>query len=474
MNSNYAYKSLLPDEESAPENTTLIQGTVLPDKIASKCASDTKEFVKSIKPDKDHSYVHLISTGALEWYGPNKRGDSFNETGGIYKPSEPYCKEASEVELDGGLTKYHNPTFTANGKVYREHHSVVEDPSNKPLGEVVFATYNQPMHRGELVVKLSNEEWKDDLERIANGKPCYYSMGCLTPDDVCSVCGKRKNPNDEKNRCEHLKDHLLEYTDKGIQVHAITDHPIFYDISRVARPADKIAFSLGKVASEKGAPVVIPTRFVDKNMVNRADRLSLLMKIAAEEKTMTTQEKVPVEDVSEEDKDTIKKLKGKDGGKVLIILRKHNTLLPPPAFLELLAGDGNVSHDALPLIGEKLDGIFNSLLKDGSLDGFINDGTYDGDADDKDIEDIVIPLIRRYSLDDVPFKKRIIRITLTPGSKIASERRMIVTPGADAIATKLAREYARYQLSFLTEHPDRRTIRQVLSGNHAFILNRGW
>lgn len=469
MNKNYAYKSLLPDDNKT-EPAVLIDSKVLPDKLASKCASDTKEFIKGIKPDKDHSYVHLISTGALEWYGPNKRGDSFNETGGIYKPTEPYCKEASEVELDGGLTKYHNPTFQANGKVYREHHSIVEDASNKPLGEVVFATYNQPMHRGELVVKLSNEEWKDDLERLAKGKPCYYSMGCLTPDDVCSVCGKRTNPNDTKNRCEHLKDHLLEYTDKGVQVHAITDHPIFYDISRVARPADKIAFSLGKVASDRGPLPVIPVRMVDGSMSRRADRLDLIMKIAAEEKTMTEQEKVPVEDVSKEDKETIKKLKGKDGGKVLIILRKHNTMLPPPAFLELLAGDGNVPHDALPLIGEHLDGIFNSLLKDGSINGFVDDGTYDGDADDKEIEDLVLPLIRRYSFDDVPFQKRIIRITICPGSKIASDRRMIVTPGADALAAKLAREYARYQLSFLTEHPDRRTIRQALSGNHPFVM----
>ena len=50
---------------------------------------------------------------------------------------------------------------------------------------------------------------------------------------------------------------------------------------------------------------------------------------------------------------------------------------------------------------------------------------------------------------------------------------MIITPAADLMAGKLAREYARYQLSFLTVHPDRRTIRQVLSGNHSNVRTWG-
>lgn len=472
MQEKYSYKSL--DSECTNDETTfIIDSKSLPDKYTGKVASDVKDYVKGIKPDKDHSYVHLISTGAVEWYGPNKRGDSFNEDAQIYKPTEPYCKEASEVQLDGGLKKYHNPTFKANGHVYREHHSIVEDAKNKPLGEVVYATYNEPMHRGELIVKLSNEEWKDDLERIAKGKPCYYSMGCLTKDDVCSICGKRTSPNDKKNRCDHLKNHLLEYTDKGVQVHALTDHPIFYDISRVARPADKIAYSLGKVASDGISlpPMPVTTLLIDRNASLRVNRLDLMMKIAEEEKTITEQEKLPVEDVDDKDKEVIKKIKDKDKGKVLIILRKHHTLLPPPAFLELLAGNDAVSKKALPLIGDHLDGIFSRMLKDDSLSEFLDDGTYDNDeSEDSWLEDLVSPLINHYSLDDEPFKKRVIRITIAPGKKIAGERGMIVTPGVDLIAAKLAREYARYELSFLTTHPDRRTIRQVLAGNHSDVV----
>lgn len=472
MNSEYAYKSL--SQGGPEESPVLIDGVNLPESVASKCASEIKDFVKGIKPDKDHSYVHLISTGAVEWYGPNKRGDSFNEKGGVYKPSEPYSKEAKEVELDGGLEKYHDATFKANGKVYREHHSIVEDSKNKPLGEVVFAAYNKPMHRGELVVKLSNDEWKDDLERISKGKPCYYSMGCLTKDDVCSICGKRTSPNDDKNRCDHLKNHLLEYTDKGFQVHALTDHPIFYDISRVARPADKIAYSLGKVASDIDKAAPVSAFLLDRATGRRVDRLALLCKIAEEEKTMTEGEKLPVEDVDDEDKEVIRKIPDKDKGKVLVIMRRHNAILPPPVFLELLAGGDAVAKKSLPLLGDHLDGIFSRMLKDDSLNGFLDDGTYDDedDVDDRSLEEMIGPLLGKYSLDDEPYRRRVIRITIVPGRKVAGDYGMIITPGADSAAEKLAREYARYQLSFLTTHPDRRTIRQVLAGNHSNV--RAW
>ena len=465
----YAYKSISSDTAN-DEDAFLIEGRVVPDKAVSKCASETKEFIKGIKPEKDHSYVHLISTGAVEWYGPNKRGDSFNEDACKYHPSEPYCKEASEVELDGGLKKYHNSTFKANGKVYREHHSIVEDEKNKPLGEVVFATYNQPMHRGELVVRLANDEWADDLDRISKGKPCYYSMGCLTKDDVCSVCGKRTSPNDSANRCDHLKNHLLEYTDKGTQVHALTDHPIFYDISRVARPADKIAYSIGKVASDGRMAAPLSAFRLDQNTGRRIDRLSLMYKIAEEEKKLSDIERIPVEDTDDEDKDVIKKIKDKDKGKVLIILKRHHTMLPSPVFLDLMAGGDSVCRKGLPLIGDHLSGIFNDVLGEGSIEGFLDDGTYDGeDVDDPVLEDIVAPLIRRYSLDDEPFKRRVIRITIAPGKKIATDGPQIITPGADSIARKLARKYARYQLSFLSTYPDRVTIRRALATNHSCV-----
>lgn len=477
-----AYKSFLPDEFnfSAGVRTAAlldeVNGKLYPTTPAFKSASEVDAFVSTIKPDKDHSYIHLISLGAMEWYGPNKRGDGFNEAGGVYTPPAPYSKTAAEVKLDGGLKAYHNSTFKANGKVYREHNSIVANKNAKPLGDVVFAIYNEPMHRGELIIKLANAEWHDDIDRISKGKPVYFSMGALCPNDVCSWCGKRTSPNDRKNRCEHLTRETLSYKPDGTQVVAITDSPIFYDISRVARPADKIAFSLAKVASEAGMAGVspCPQGVMSASLLDRiqhhsgVDRLALLMKVASEEK-MCDGTKVPISLPDEEDEAILKGISEKDVPKVLFVLKKNKTLLPYPHFIKMLGGTGPEIDAALPLIGEQLPGIFNNILSDDDLNGFLDDGTYDGEEDvSADTMIKLMPIIAKYALNDEPIQRRVTKVIIIPSSKLASD--VIFTPRAVRLASKLAKEYARYQLSFLTENRDHRDIRLTLAHNHADVL----
>lgn len=479
---DYAYKSFCPDEfnfKGCIRTATLLDGVngklfqVIP---SVKTASEVDAFVATIKPDKNHSYIHLISLGAMEWYGPNKRGDGFNETSGEYIPPAPHDKSAVTVKLDGGLKAYHNSTFKANGKVYREHNSIVANKNAKPLGDVVFAMYNDPMHRGELVVKLDNDEWHDDIDRISQGKPVYFSMGALCPNDVCSWCGKRTSPNDHKNRCEHLKHEALTYKPDGTQVVAITDSPIFYDISRVARPADKIAFSLAKVASEAGmagvSPCpqgVMPASLLDRiQKKGRVDRLSLLMKIASEER-ICGETRIPVSLPDEEDEAILKGISEKDVPKVLFILKKNRTMLPYPQFIKMLGGDGPDIDAAMPLVGEQLPGIFNNILSDDDLGGFLDDGTYDGEEDiSASTIRQLLPIIAKYALNDGPIQRRVTQVVIIPSRKMASD--VIFTPKAERLASKLAKEYARYQLAFLTENRDDRDIRLTLAQNHADVL----
>ena len=481
----YAYKQIVTDSFHFPEGTrtaTLLDGYSKGLGFTApvmKTASAVETFVKTIRPDKDHSYVHLISVGAQEYYGPNKRGDSFNEDGKVYRPPAPFAKEAAEVVLEGGLKKFHDPTFTANGKVYREHQSIIADPKNKPLGDVVFAIYNEPMHRGELIIKLDNKSWAPDIKRLENGKPIYFSMGCLTATDVCSVCGKRTSPMDLENRCGHLKDDLLSFMENGTQVHAITDHPIFYDISRVAVPADKIAFSLSKVASEgilsigsnlpEDPLAILPVRMVDRMRGRRVDRFNLISKAAAEERIVINGGMtLPVSTSDEEEGKLLDDL-SKDAPKVIFIMNKNRALLPPPQFTRLVGGCGSSLDSAMPLVGNQLSGIFSSLMGSSDLASFIDDGTYEGEESfDRGLLSKVAPLISRYSLDEEPVQRRVIHIVIAPNVKTASEQR-IFTPDAGALASKLAREYARYQLSFMTENPDRRSVALALANNHGNV-----
>ena len=481
MNFNdMAYKVIYPDSFNFHAGTQTVNKIDFVNRrgyvtgLSNKTASDVDIFVKGITPDKDHSYIHLISLGAYEWYGPNKRGDGFNESGYTFKPPHPCDKDHITIDLEGGLKEFHNPGFMANGKVYREHHSILS--GGEPQGEVVFATYNEPMHRGELVIKLENDKWEDDIKKIEEGKPTYYSMGALCKADVCSICGKKVSPNSDE-RCSHLKDHVLEIDADGNQAVAITDHPIFYDISRVARPADKIAFSLAKVASEfdSAEPVValptMPATLLDTlNNRMRVDRLNLITKVASEEKYITVNNQLPVKLSDKEDEEVIKKIKEEDVPKVIFILKKHRAVLPPPTFIRLVGGEGSEIDEAMPMIGECLSGIFNKILHSNGLRDFIEDGTYEGEeCEDRDLFNTVLPLINKYSLDEGPVQRRVIRIVFSPGIKMASEGK-VFTRKAYSLAQKLAKEYARYQLSFLTTNSDVESMRLTLANNHANVL----
>lgn len=474
-----AYKVIYPDSFNFHAGTKtvskldFVNGKAFIPTLSTKTASDVDVFVKGITPDKDHSYIHLISLGALEWYGPNKRGDGFNESSYTFSPPKPCDKDHVTINLEGGLKEFHNSGFMANGKVYREHHSILS--GGTPQGEVVFATYNEPMHRGELIIKLENDKWADDINKIEKGEPTYYSMGALCKTDTCSICGKTVSPN-SPDRCSHLKDHVLEIDSAGNQVVAITDHPIFYDISRVARPADKIAFSLAKVASENDGtadPVlsVMPTTLLDTiNNRMHVNRFDLMTKIAAEERVITINNQLPVKLHDAEDEEVIKNIKQEDVPKVIFILKKNRTVLPPPTFMRLIGGSDASIGEAMPLIGECLSGIFNRLLGSSDLRDFIEDGTYEGEeCYDRDLFNTVMPLINKYSLEDEPVKRRIIRVIISPGVKMATDKR-IVTKNAYNLANKLATEYARYQLSFLTENRDTAAMRLTLANNHANVI----
>lgn len=483
--SDYYFKSFSPDEfnfKAGTRTATLVDQVngkaFFTGGLTAKVASEVDQFIADIKPDPKSSYIHLISLGAMEWYGANKRGDGFNENGGTYSPPAPFSAKEVQVELGGGLKAYHNSTFKANGKVYRNHNSIVANKDAKPLGDVVLAIYNDDMHRGELVIKLDNEEWRDDIDRVSKGKPVYFSMGALCPNDVCSYCGKRTSPKDKKNRCEHLTSELLAMKKDGTQVMAITDTPIFYDISRVKVPADKIAFSIAKVASEAGmagdppCPLgVMPASLFDRlNGRNKVDRLGLLIKVASEEKVISEEASIPANLPDKEDDAILRNVADKEVPKVIYLLKKNNTMLPYPHFVRLLGGRGPEIDRAMPLMGNHLPSIFNDILADGDgLSEFLEDGSYEGDeAADSELINRILPLIAKYSLNDGPIQRRVTRIIIIPSTKMASD--VVVTPQADLLAFKLAKEYARYQLAFLTGNRDTRKIHLTLAQNHAGVV----
>lgn len=139
-----------------------------------------------------HQYIHLISVGAWDRYGPNNNGDAF-----IRKSAEHTCPDPADptrktIQLNGGLVDYHDKTFMANGAVYKKH--VNRHENGTPSGYIVKAAYNHAMDRGELIVGVEEDLWRSELQKVANEQPIYFSMGCFTAGTLITMADGKQKP----------------------------------------------------------------------------------------------------------------------------------------------------------------------------------------------------------------------------------------------------------------------------------------
>lgn len=204
-----------------------------------KRASGSSELflrrMQSIKFAADEVPVHLIALGAWEAYGANRNGDAFRES---------------------ALKRYHS-TFEKHAYFYRNHKN--RDPK-RSYGIVKCSVYNPVMRRVELLVALNGSDKAAqrngglvadrEIEKLARGDDLGVSMACRVPYDECSYCGNRA-----ANRAEYCtektcaaggcRDNLGRLVKVGNDFHHLfvhNDHPTFFDISHVFRPADRIAY----------------------------------------------------------------------------------------------------------------------------------------------------------------------------------------------------------------------------------------
>ncbi len=184
-----------------------------------------ENLLDSIKQKKDHAYLHVIAMGAGDFFAQNKNGDFFYEK---------------------DLRDYHH-TFETAG-VFIQHFN--KDPS-KSIGKVLKSTYNENMHRVELVIEINKRKSPEQYARIKNGERIAVSMGVKVPAEHCSFCGK-VTKGSLANRCDHLKYKMGDTMSNGQVVYAVNETPMnFFDISIVAKPADFQGHSLfQKVASD--------------------------------------------------------------------------------------------------------------------------------------------------------------------------------------------------------------------------------
>jgi len=421
-----------------------------------KRASVFDDVKADIKPKKDHSYLHIITTGAMETYGPNSNGDAYNKT--AYEITFPNPKKGmpKTAMLAGGLKEYHK-TYKDHGHVYK-HHKDNKNPS-AAMGKIAFEAYNDKMDRGELIIEVNNDVWRDELEKVANDKPIYFSQGSGVPYDICTECGHMRKT--AKESCEHIAGHLLELTKEGSQIAAINDRPRFHDISGVIRPADKIAFCLNKVASEgilSSAALAelegfqMPTL---KTIVTKLDKYATLCKLAEEEDRANNSED------SEEEKDIkdtlakapevsdkkLNKMRGCMEGS-MSLMQNAKVTLPFQDFVKLISGDRyDEVSSSMPDAEGMLSNIFNEMKDDPSS---CDDGTYDGgEGMFRELQPVIESIIGDHGMCGSILPRRVLKNSLE-GGPIKVKKIIIhkVASEAGTISKFLAKEYGKYLVSF--------------------------
>lgn len=229
-------------------------------KVAGNLDPELQSFIRSIRPDPKYQYVLMTPMGAHEFWGMNVNGDIFPEIA----LGHDYLKDNPQKvinELEQRYLKPHGKSmplvpikefgFRTFMNALRYKHHVNKNP-DIAYGDIVFVTYNRPMHRVELVVRHDRAKAREVgaeqiIVDIDNGKPRQISMGCKVPFDVCSVCGNVSKTT--RDYCSHLANEMGQVREDGTVVGAINFFPRFFDLSDVFVPAAKESGVLMKVAS---------------------------------------------------------------------------------------------------------------------------------------------------------------------------------------------------------------------------------
>ena len=428
----------------------------------------TKE-IADVRPEKDTSVIHLITMGSQEHYGHNRNGDGFNEKAAKYKHPAPEKGNPGHTLLDQGLSRYHQ-TFLKYAHVYKDH--VNKDPE-LASGKVLAEAINPDMHRGELLIRVNNGLWAPELEKLARGEDLAFSMSCKVPYDICTICGHKAA--NRKEYCDHLTNEMGHVKEGGWQVGAINDRPLFFDISGVFRPADRIAYGLQKVASTGEMPEeFIPSAriaelwgisapmsvLMDSSPRPVQEKLAAMQRMAAMEKQIEATGRLIGSDVDaghptgSMPEEAIGKMRGCDMNNLMGALASAEICLPVGDFLRYVLGN---KYDSVAgetdKVASLLPGIYSRMLKSGDgVDDVTGMTSYDPGASlvPKAVRDLIELQKSSMSVAAEPVTRRL-QLKIIHGNRPdGTELRKIASDQtAGKTASWLAKQYAAYQLAFV-------------------------
>jgi hypothetical protein len=427
-----------------------------------KRASAFDDIIADLKPRKDREYLHVITTGAHEVYGPNQNGDSFN--GASFTHTFPFPEKGAKktATFKGGLSEYHDTTYMKDGAVYQEHQT--KSAGVDPSGEVIAARYNEPMSRGELIIGVDKNKWARRLQKKANGENIYLSIGCSVPYDTCTICGHQAKTASQ--HCDHIKKHRLQLYDCGIRASMMNDQPMFYDISGVDVPADKIAFVLRKVASGEQSIKEASLEALINHGTRRAIPMNkaalLLDKLSRLEKELLCKvdDDFDTQDDDKEKKDFILEVQNYPADEVIDGCNRHGLLLTPDMLFDLMGKEdpsGTLSEYAHKCHLDCKD-LMTRMKEDEDFDDELLDGAFDQHFPaDLNLESIIDSAMPDFGMTAPAVNARTIIVVLRgklnkqKEPKEDNDKKAFVVKQAEDV---LSRVYARYLISFAAQNND--------------------
>ncbi len=408
--------------------------------------------------------VHLIALGSTEYYGPNRNGDGFKEAANRRK----------------------HATFVTKARVYRNHAN--KNPA-KSYGRVVKSAYHDAMHRVELLIGLN--ETKEAAERngglvadqehalIEKGAALPWSMACVVPFDICDACN-----NQAAHRGEYCDDvavklasgrvipacprggvrhNMCKVSADGYINHVDNTEPDYFDISRVTRPADRIAYAFGVLQKAATAGVVksgaelaedygIEAPFDLFADATTSRRVLGLMKLAREladvERAQDTPRTIdlaldyttcaPVSTPPELTK------------RAWRALADEAIVLPLSEWLAVATGNREKAAEAYDDVASCLPGVYGRIVRDPEAPGLLASTAYDASREEPTgaLRFWAAKHASDYALDASRARRRVLLSSVRGGAY--RDMRPTVKEASDSPGAELvARQYALYQLAAL-------------------------
>lgn len=432
----------------------------------------SKDILEKYRPTDDHTAcIHLIAMGNSDQYGFNKNGDWFA----------------------GDVLEKTAHTFVTNGHMYREHRN--KDPK-KAIGSIKYADYDpHGMQRVELVVHMDKDKAEEEYEMAKKGMPLNFSMSCRVPNDRCSVCGNKAKTIPQY--CDHLKYNMGKWIEKEASyAYAYNDEPVFFDISRVVNPADRIARHLEYIfkddpdmkKSASAGDIIIPSAVAAQIEGVNLDMLSLqeqsmMYKLAASEeyiqnikqasdnRSYACQSSYPFALTDTLTQEELNTFRSSDPGTLFNNLAKKACVLSFPAFCQYITGRQDVVDSPmfkkaslfLPSVFRDMVGSIHQIIPCADCFSACSDYKASRDPKNDEIQNLMDSAEQKFSVQEEPVRRRVLKITISIGLPSATQLQNRVKEAAAADASynnclELAQAYGQYQAKALCDISNYHTI----------------